>query len=112
SGAMDEERLLQRCQRAVAIAEALDRFDPPAFDLAHGDQAGADLPSIQKHRAGAAVAGVTADLGAGETEIVAQRRRKPRDRRPVPCRRLAVQDKAHLHDAKPASKRRSKVTTA
>ena len=35
--------------------------------------------AVEQHRAGAAVAGVAADLGAGETEIVAQRRRQPRD---------------------------------
>ena len=74
---MGEEGFLQRRQRAVAVAEALDRLDPPALDLPHGHQAGAGLPSVEQHRAGAAVARVAADLGAGETEIVAQRRCQP-----------------------------------
>ena len=62
-------------ERAVAVAQALDRLDRAARDLAHRHQAGADLSPVEQHRAGAAVAGVAADLGAGEAEIVAQRRR-------------------------------------
>ena len=73
---MGEEGFLQRRQRAVAVAEALDRLDRAARDLAHRDQAGADLPAVEQHRAGAAVAGIAADLGAGEAEVVAQRRRR------------------------------------
>ena len=54
--------------------QALDGLDRAARDLAHRHQAGADLPAVEQHGAGAAVAGVAADLGAGEAEVVAQRR--------------------------------------
>ncbi len=64
---------LQRAQAAV-LGEALDGHDPAALDLAQRHQAGADLGAVEQHRAGAAVAGVAADLGAGQAEIVAQHR--------------------------------------
>ena len=41
-------------------------------------QAGADRLAVEQHRAGAAVAGVAADLGAGQPQLVAQHRRQPR----------------------------------
>ena len=72
----------------------------PARDLAHGDQAGADLPPVEQHRAGAAVARIAADLGAGEPEIVAQRRGQTRDRRAVPAAAWPFRVKRDLHDAK------------
>jgi hypothetical protein len=109
---MGEEGFLQGGQPTVAVAKALDRLDPPALDLAHGNEAGASLPSVEQHRTGAAVARVATDLGAGEIEIVAQRRRQPRDRRTIPLGRTAVQGERDLHDAKPRSRRRSTVTTA
>src|SRR5260370_21652751 len=109
---MGEERFLQERQPAVAVAEALDRLDPAALDLAHGDETGAGLPFVEQHGAGAAVARVATDLGAGESEVVAQRRRQPRDRRTAPLGRPAVQGERDLHDAKPRSRRRSTVTTA
>ena len=84
---MGEKRFLQCRQPTVAVAQALDRLDPATLDLAHGDETGADLPSVEQYGAGAAVAGVAADLGAGETEIVAQRLGQPRDRRTLPRRR-------------------------
>ena len=96
----------------MAIAQAFDRLDAPARDLAHGDEAGAGLPSVEQHGAGAAVARIATHLGAGESEVVAQRRRQPRDRRTLPLGRTAVQGEHDLHDAKPSSRRRSSVTTA
>ena len=48
-----------------------------AFALADGDDAGAHLLAVEQHRAGAAVAGVAADLGAGQAELVAQRVGEP-----------------------------------
>ena len=109
---MGEEGFLQGRQPTVAVAKALDRLDPPALDLAHGDEAGAGLPSVEQHRAGATVARVAADLGAGEIEIVAQRCRQPRDGRTAPLGRTAVQGERDLHDTKPCSRWRSTVTTA
>jgi hypothetical protein len=60
-----EERCLQGRQRAVAVAQALDGLDRAACDLAHGHQAGTDLPLVEQDGAGAAVAGIAADFGAG-----------------------------------------------
>ena len=82
--AMIEKRLLQRRERAVGVGQALDRLDRPAVHLAHRHQAGADLPAVEQHGAGAAVAGIAADLGAGEAEVVAQRGGQARDRRAAP----------------------------
>src|SRR5450755_1799432 len=109
---MGEERILQGRQPAIAVAEALDRLDLPALDLAHGDETGAGLPPIEQHRAGAAVARVAADLGTSESKVVAQRRRQPRDRRASPLGRTTVQGERDLHDAKRRSRRRSTVTVA
>ena len=69
--AAGEERGLER-RRAVGPGETLDRLDAPAVDLARGDEAGADLLAVEPHRARAAVAGIAADLGAGQAEVLAQ----------------------------------------
>ena len=69
---MIEELLLQRMQRG-AIGHAFDGFDLAAFGLDAEDQAGADQTAIDGDRAGAAVAGAAAFLGAGEADAVAQR---------------------------------------
>jgi hypothetical protein len=66
-----EEGVLQRVQFAV-LGQALDGDDAAAFDAGDGDQARTDLAAVEQHRAGAAIAGVAADLGAGETERVTQ----------------------------------------
>ena len=64
--------------------------------LADRYQAGAHLLAVEQHRAGAAIAGVAADLGAGEPSFVAQAVGKPRggraadfDRAPVDVERIA-----------------------
>ena len=69
--AAGEERGLER-RRAAGPGETLDRLDAPALDLARGDEAGADLLPVEPHGARAAVAGVAADLGAGQAEVLAQ----------------------------------------
>jgi hypothetical protein len=61
---MGQEGFLQVCQRA--IGEAFDGLDRAARDLAHRHQAGTDLLAVEAHGTGAAVAGIAADLGAGE----------------------------------------------
>ena len=68
---MAEEGVLQAIQRFV-LGEALDGDDAAAGGARDGDQAGADLAIVEQDRAGAAVAGVAADFGAGEAELVAQ----------------------------------------
>ncbi len=51
----------------------LDRGDGRPSACAGGDEAGADLRAIEKDGAGAAIAGIAADLGAGEPQALAQR---------------------------------------
>ena len=67
-----------------------------------GDEAGADLLAVEQHRAGAAVAGIAADLGAGQAELVAQHvGEAPRRRPPTePAAPLTV---------KPTSRRASRL---
>jgi len=71
-GAVDEERAAQPLRQPVR-PRTFDRVDVGAFRLGRGDQAGAGLAAVDEHRAGAAVAGVAADLGADELKAVAQR---------------------------------------
>ena len=66
-----EEGGLERGE-AVGRAQALDRLDAPALRLAGGDEARAHLLAVEPDRARAAVAGVAADLGPGEPEVLAQ----------------------------------------
>ena len=53
-------------------AEALDRGRRRGPRPGRRNQACADLPAVEQHGAGAAIAGVAADLGAGQAELVAQ----------------------------------------
>jgi len=71
-------------------AQALDGGDGAAARLGHGREAGAHLPAVQQHRAGAAVASVAADLGAREAQLVAQQVRQPRGGRRAHGHRRAV----------------------
>ena len=73
------EGALQRAQPPVLRASPSTVDDRAALGLAQRDQAGADLRAVEQHGAGAAVAGVAADLGAGEPEIVAQHVGEARD---------------------------------
>jgi len=93
------------------LADWLDRLDPAARQLAHRDQASADLPPVEADRAGAAVARIAADLGPDEAEVVTQSCGKTRDGRAVPFGRPPVQGEGDLH-ARPRSRRRNSVTTA
>ena len=70
--AVGDEGALQDRERAIGLGEALDRRHRAPGALADGDDARADLLAVEQHGAGAAVAGVAADLGAGEAELVAQ----------------------------------------
>ena len=73
--AMRQEGLLQRRQRRAA--KAFDRAHAASLGRGGRHQAGADRLAVEQHRAGAAIAGVAADLGAGQPEMVAQHRRQP-----------------------------------
>ena len=63
---------LQRRQRAVGIGDALDGQDVRAIMADGQGQAGIFAPSVEQDGAGAALAAVTAFLGAGEVESFAQ----------------------------------------
>src|SRR2546423_7279304 len=60
------ERLLDRVQRAVRGRHALDRLDLVAVGLDSEERARLDRLAIHVHRAGAALAGVAADVRAGQ----------------------------------------------
>jgi hypothetical protein len=71
SGAVALEGGLERGDLAAA-REPFDGDDLSAFGLRERSQAGAHLAAVEQHRAGAAVAGVAADLRSGKAEVVAQ----------------------------------------
>ena len=68
------------------------------FDRRGRHQAGADRLAVEQDRAGAAIAGVAADLGAGQPEFVAQDRRQPSHRRDRNRHRRAVHDEAERRE--------------
>ena len=74
---------LQRRQPAVAAPGLRPSSTARPATCAAGDQAGADLLAVEQHRAGAAIAGIAADLGAGQAELVAQRAARRVRRRSV-----------------------------
>ena len=65
------ERVLQRMELAV-LREALDRRDLRAVGLDREDRAGLHGLAVEEHRARAALAGVAADVGAGQAEGFAE----------------------------------------
>ncbi len=73
-GAVAQEGALQAVQPVGG--EALDGGDVAADGGGGRRQAGADRLSVQQHGAGAAVAGVAADLGAGQAQHLAERVRE------------------------------------
>ncbi len=116
--AAGEERRLERRERAGG-PEALDRLDAPSLGLARRDEARARLLAVDPDRAGAAVAGVAADLGARQPEVLAQ----DVDETPAPVGvdldGAAVDGQSHprrgagrRHAATSASARRTIVRTA
>ena len=74
-----EKRLLQGAELTL-LSQTFDRLDHTAFGLRNGGQTGTHLPSVQQHRAGAAVAGVAADLRPSKPQSVAQDIRQTRCR--------------------------------
>ena len=65
------ERLLRRMQLAV-FGEAFDGHHVGTIGLHSKQGAGFDRTTIDMHGAGAALAGVAADMGAGQIQRVAQ----------------------------------------
>ena len=65
------ERFLQRREFAVA-GQALDRCELSAIRLDGEHRAGFDRSAVDEYRAGTALAGVAADMRAGQTQVLAQ----------------------------------------
>jgi hypothetical protein len=65
------ERRLHRVQ-FVALGDALDRGDAGASRLARQHGARFDRPAVDMDDTGAALAGIAADMGAGQVQIFAQ----------------------------------------
>ena len=66
-----QEAVLDRVELAVLL-QALDGRDLAAVGL-HGEHgAGLHGHAVEQHRAGAAVGGVAADVGAGEAQVLAE----------------------------------------
>ncbi len=70
-GAAPQERGLDRPQ-GVTGGEALDGVDRAPVQLTERDETGAHRVAVQANRAGATVAGIAADLRAGQTQVVAE----------------------------------------
>ena len=75
----------------LVVAEALDRFDRTPVRLPDGGQAGANRLAVDEHRAGSAIAGVAADLDAGQAALLAQGMTEAFERRSGNARRLPVE---------------------
>jgi hypothetical protein len=69
---MGAQRLLQRVQRLASGCQPLNRFDDAAMNLYGQHQAGTDAVAIHQNRAGAALALLASDMGAGMAEMIAQ----------------------------------------
>src|SRR5258707_13744905 len=76
---MIEESLLQAAE-ITGLAETFHRANRPSRDLGHRHHASAHLAIVKQHRAGTAIAGIAADLGSGQTEILAQNIRQSSQR--------------------------------
>ena len=80
------EHLLHRVQRAVGRGKALDREDARAVRLQRKLGAGLHRNPVDMDHAGAALAGIAADMGAGEAELLTQQFDKQGAvLRPLPC---------------------------
>ena len=95
--AVAQEGGLQGARRPATLRQALDRRDLAPGCLRAGDQAGAGDLAVDHHRAGAAIAGVAAELGAGKPELVAQSGQKAGLRRPLQTGRRAVHGEGEGH---------------
>ena len=78
--AVQVEGVLERREASACFREPLDGQHLAPLDLGHRRHAGADLAAVEQHRAGAAISGVAADLGAGHRELFAQHMGEPPDR--------------------------------
>ncbi len=70
-GGTVKEALLQRMQ-LVAVGQSFNRFDRAPFHLGTEHQAGTDEFPVERHAAGAAVAGAASFFRANQAEVIAQ----------------------------------------
>src|SRR3954471_5118047 len=84
------ERLLQRMQLVVGRRESFDGLDLRAVGLDREQHAALDQRAVVDHRARAAVAGVAADVAAGQVEVVADEVDQEAPRLHLALVRLAV----------------------
>ncbi|GAB1363597.1 hypothetical protein MASR1M32_28330 [Rhodobacter sp.] len=87
-----------------------DGRDLAALNPAGGDKAGTDRLPVQQHRAGAAIAGIAADLGATPAQPFAQDKAEPFPRRGIGFDWRAVEVKAD-HSA-PSTARETSAAAA
>src|SRR5262249_23921452 len=83
------ERRLHRMQ-LVALGNAFDGRDAGSCGLSRKHGAGFDRPAIDMHDTGAALAGIAADIGAGQVQMIAQELDKKRAVLDIDRDRLAV----------------------
>ena len=69
---LSAEGVLQRVELTGLRREALDRPQFRSMNLNSEEQAGADRFAVEPHRAGPAGAVLTADVRAGQTQVVAE----------------------------------------
>ena len=114
---MIEKGLLQSLSERIG-RKRFDRGDFEAVYPGRGNHAGADDLTVEQDRASTAIAGVAADLGAGEPEAPAKRRRQALGRRNVEADLVAIDQGldaglGHRHAvAAEASERRTSVRAA
>ena len=80
-GTAGEERLLQGLALGGVRRQSFDGDDAGACRLRHGHQTGAGRFTVDQHRAGAAIAGITARLGSHQAKLAAQHVAQSRHRR-------------------------------
>ncbi len=97
---MFAKRLLHRMQpvRSLRPLQALDRDKRDAVEHRRQQRAALHRCAVDMHHAGAALAGVAANMGAGEAEMLAQQFGHQRGRFDIDGGRLAVQGEGNLHD--------------
>ena len=102
---------------AAVLGEAFDGDDGAPRRAGGGGEAGADGLAVEEDGAGAAVAGVAADLGAGEAGVLAQELREAAGRGGVEDGGAAVQGEAEggaveVHASAPTARRRSSAAAS
>ena len=116
--AVEVKGILELRQAPARRFQPLDGQHFAPLDLGHRRHAGANLAAVQQHRAGAAIAGVATDLGAGHRELFPQHVGQAPDRVGPNLGRAAVEGEGDLrmrgHHALPssASVRRTRVSAA